>query len=225
APAERRWNRDGRGRRGGDEMIDDPATTAVVCIECQQGVLGEGSVLPSLRADAQRMLPSLERLLDSARQAGLPVVHATYGGPLGGTRHDTAPLWRALWPRTADWGPGHAGVEVLPELLDPRDLVLPRHHGLFPARGTELLAILRGRGVHTLVLTGVSLNVALPMTAGEAVHCGFSVVVPRDAVIGTPAEYGEQMLAHTISMLATVCTVDDLVDDWKAAPGGSINDG
>jgi len=206
-------------------MIDDPATTAVVCIECQQGVLGEGSVLPSLRADAQRMLSSLERLLDSARQAGLPVVHATYGGPLGGTRHDTAPLWRALWPRTADWGPGHPGVEVLPELLDPRDLVLPRHHGLFPARGTELLAILRGRGVHTLVLTGVSLNVALPMTAGEAVHCGFSVVVPRDAVIGTPAEYGEQMLAHTISMLATVCTVDDLVDDWKAAPGGSINDG
>src|SRR5690606_42068234 len=112
-------------------MIDDPATTAVVCIECQQGVLGEGSVLPSLRADAQRMLPSLERLLDAARQAGLPVVHATYGGPRGGTRHDTAPLWRAPWPRRADGGPAPPGAAALPELLAPPGLGPPPPHGAF----------------------------------------------------------------------------------------------
>ncbi|MCP9977511.1 hypothetical protein [Actinomadura madurae] len=45
------------------------------------------------------------------------------------------------------------------------------------------------------------------------------MVVPRDAVAGTPAEYGEQMLRHTIAMLAKVVTVDDLASAWAKTAG------
>jgi hypothetical protein len=44
----------------------------------------------------------------------------------------------------------------------------------------------------------------------------FRRVVPRDAVAGTPADYGEQDLTNTIAMLERVCTVDEIVAEWAA---------
>jgi nicotinamidase-related amidase len=96
------------------------------------------------------------------------------------------------------------------------DLVLPRHHGLNPAKGTELLPVLQGRGINTIVLTGVSVNLALPLIAGEATEEGFHVVVPRDAVAGTPKEYADLALKHTLGMLATLTMVDSLTAHWGA---------
>ncbi|SFP22685.1 cysteine hydrolase [Actinomadura madurae] len=200
------------------ELVE-PQTTAVVCVECQNGVIGPDSILPALAGDAQDLVAGLGRLLKVAREAGVLVVHATFEGTLGATDHGTAPLSRVTRPHSAAWGPGHRATQVLPELFDPEDLVLARHHGFNPAWGTELLPVLRGRQIRTLVLAGVSLNVALPLTAGEAMHGGFRVVVPRDAVAGTPAEYGEQMLRHTIAMLAKVVTVDDLASAWAKTAG------
>ncbi|MGC2377670.1 MAG: cysteine hydrolase, partial [Mycobacterium sp.] len=34
----------------------DPETTAVVCVECQNGVLGPESVLPALAADSAELV-------------------------------------------------------------------------------------------------------------------------------------------------------------------------
>ncbi len=194
---------------------DDPATVAVLCIECQQGVLGPQSVLPGLTAHIGDLVPTLGRLLDAARGAGVHVVHATYEGPLvGSSPTGTARIWRALGPATSGWTPDSPEAQVLPGLLDDSDFVLPRHHGLFPTLGTELLPLLRDLGVGTIILTGVSLNLALPITAGHASQAGFKLVVPRDAVGGSPTSYAEQVLENTIGLLARLTTVDDLVAEW-----------
>ncbi|WP_407689082.1 isochorismatase family protein [Mycobacterium sp. HUMS_1102779] len=194
---------------------EDPATMAVLCIECQQGVLGPQSVLPALATDVGGLVPVLGRLLDAARGAGVHVVHATYAGPLAGSSPTgTARIWRALGPATAGWTPECPEAQVIPGLLGATDFVLPRRHGLFPTLGTELLPLLRDLGVRTVVLTGVSLNLALPITAGHVSQAGFNLVVPRDAVGGTPMGYAEQVLDNTIGFLARLTTVDDLVAEW-----------
>jgi hypothetical protein len=41
------------------------------------------------------------------------------------------------------------------------------------------------------------------------------VVIPRDAVAGTPAEYGEQVLDHTLSAIATLTTTPAIESAWK----------
>ena len=195
---------------------EDLSTIAVVCVECQNGVLGRSSVLPQLAADSGGLVANLGRLLDAARGAGVRVVHATYEGALGGRHVGTARIWRALGKATAEWAPGHPATQVLPELLAPSDLVLPRHHGLFPTLGSELLQVLDSLDVRTVVLAGVSLNLALPHTAGHTTQAGFDLVVPRDAVAGTPAAYAEQVLTNTIALLGRLTTVDDLVAEWAA---------
>lgn len=193
------------------EVLGDPESVAVLCIECQNGVLGADSVLPALAGDCGGLVTGIRRLLDGARAAGAHVVHATYEGTIGTHPVGTAKLWRALTPATADWHPGSPATQVIPELLAPTDFVLPRRHGLFPTVDTELIPMLRSLAVQTVVLAGVSLNLALPHTAGHLTQAGFHVVVPRDAVGGTPASYAEQVLDHTMSVLGKVTTVEDLV--------------
>jgi nicotinamidase-related amidase len=192
----------------------DPNAVAVLCVECQNGVLGPESVLPQLAADSADLVANLRRLLDAARTYGARVVHATYEGAFGGKHPGTARLWRTLDPLTASWAPGSPETQVIPELLAPTDLVLPRHHGLFPTMDSELLPVLRGLGVHTVILTGVSLNLALPITAGHLTQAGFGLVVPRDVVGGTPVEYGNQVLDNTIAVLGRIASVDELIAEW-----------
>jgi nicotinamidase-related amidase len=192
----------------------NPETTAIVCVECQNGVLGPDSVLPALAADSSELVSSVGRLLDSARQFGARVVHSTYEGNLGGRPTGTARLWRVLGPATAGWTPGSASTTVLSELLAPTDLVLPRHHGLFPTLDSELLPVLKGWDVRTVVLAGVSLNLAITHTAGHLTQAGFDLVVPRDAVGGTPQDYAKQVLDNTIAVLGRLTTVDQLIGEW-----------
>jgi nicotinamidase-related amidase len=81
--------------------------------------------------------------------------------------------------------------------------------------GTELDAVLRNLGVSTIVIVGVSVNIAVQNLAYDAVNRGYQVVIPRDAVIGVPAEYAEAVLDNSLSLVATLTTADDLVRIWK----------
>jgi nicotinamidase-related amidase len=93
--------------------------------------------------------------------------------------------------------------------------VIERYHGLTPFHGTELDPILRNLGVHTVVGTGVSVNVGILGLVLEAVNAGHQVVLPREAVTGTPDEYVEAVLEHTLSLLATVTTVEQIETLWS----------
>ena len=115
-----------------------------------------------------------------------------------------------------DITPGKPGAAVLPELgPEPTDLVLSRWHGVGPMGGTDLDAVLRNLEVSTIVVVGVSLNIAIPNVVMDAVNAGYRVVLPKDAVAGIPAEYGAAMIANTLSLLATITTTDDLLQLWK----------
>ena len=77
--------------------------------------------------------------------------------------------------------------------------------------GTDLDAVLRNLGVSTVVVVGVSLNIAIPNFVMDAVNAAYRVVVPSDAVAGIPTEYGAAVIANTLSLLATITTTDDLL--------------
>jgi len=200
----------------------DPSTTAVVCIECQNGVIGSTPILPALAAEATPMISSIAELLRIARLAGALVVHAPFVGALG-TAADSTPLMRMTAHATADWTADHHQTQILKGLLATNDLIVPRHHGFSATLNTELLKILRGNGIETIIFAGVSLNVAIPISVAHAAEEGFHVVVVRDAVVGTPAEYGAQVLDYTIAMLASVISLQDLERRWARTTHTAVN--
>lgn len=194
-----------------------PAHTAIVTSEVQNGVVGERSALPALaEAAAGTMLPNLARLLPAARSAGVQVVHCTaYRRADGKGANHNARLFLGVRKSPVALLPGTPEVAVVPELgPDPDDVVLTRTHGLSPMAGTDLDPVLRNLGVRTLVVTGVSVNVAITNLVMDAVNLGYDVVLPRDAVCGIPQDYADAVIDNTLALLAAVVTTDDLLGVW-----------
>ncbi len=198
------------------EELVAPGHTAIVTQECQGAVIGPHAGLALLAEEARRAaLPNIVRLLPAARAAGVHVVHClVQRRPDGLGSNHNAKIF-AIGRGDVDITPGSAGAALLPELgPEPTDVVLSRWHGVGPMGGTDLDAVLRNLGVSTIVVVGVSLNIAIPNVVMDAVNAAYRVVVPRDAVAGIPTEYGEAIIANTLSLLATITRTDDLLDAW-----------
>jgi len=196
----------------------DPGHTAIVTSEVQNGVVGERSALPALaEVAAAEMVPSLARLLRAARAAGVQVVHCTaYRRADGRGANHNARLFLGVRKSPVALLPGSAEVEVVPALgPEPDDLVLTRTHGLSPMAGTDLDPVLRNLRVSTIVVTGVSVNVAITNLVMDAVNLGYDVVLPRDAVCGIPQAYADAMIDNTLALLAAVTTTDELIAIWR----------
>ncbi|OBH05442.1 isochorismatase [Mycobacterium sp. E2699] len=199
------------------EDLAAPEHTAIVTQECQGAVMGPNAGLGMLATEARRFaLPNIVRLLPAARAAGVRVVHCLVRRrPDGLGSNHNAKIF-AIGGGGIDITPGTPGAALLPELgPEPTDLVLSRWHGVGPMGGTDLDAVLRNLGVTTLVVVGVSLNIAIPNVVMDAVNAAYRVVVPKDAVAGVPAEYGAAIIANTLSLLATITTTDDLLRAWE----------
>ena len=194
-----------------------PEHTAIDTQECQGAVIGPDAGLGQLAEEARRVaLPNIVRLLPAARAAGVRVVHClVQRRPDGLGANHNAKIF-AIGRGEVNILPGTPGAAVLPELgPEPTDLVLSRWHGVGPMGGTDLDAVLRNLGVSTIVVVGVSLNIAIPNVVMDAVNAAYRVVVPQDAVAGIPTEYGAAVIANTLSLLATITTTDDLLRVWK----------
>ena len=194
-----------------------PEHTAIVTQECQGAVIGPDAGLGQLAEEARRVaLPNIVRLLPAARAAGVRVVHClVQRRPDGLGANHNAKIF-AIGRGEVNILPGTPGAAVLPELgPEPTDLVLSRWHGVGPMGGTDLDAVLRNLGVSTIVVVGVSLNIAIPNVVMDAVNAAYRVIVPQDAVAGIPTEYGAAVIANTLSLLATITTTDDLLRVWS----------
>jgi nicotinamidase-related amidase len=197
----------------------DPERAALVISECQRDVVGDLSRLPMLADAAGQAVGNIARLAEAARRSGVQVVHATAIARSDGRGANTNTRLSAGLKRRLEQGgiqpDPQAGAEVVSQIgVAPSDIVLTRLHGMSPMHDTGLDAVLRNLGVSTMVAVGVSLNVAIPNLVMDAVNRGYFACVPRDAVAGTPADYGAAMLEHTIGYLAYLTTTAELLALW-----------
>ncbi|MEV7234216.1 cysteine hydrolase [Streptomyces sp. NPDC051020] len=197
----------------------DPATTVLLTVECQQGVVGPDSALPELAKEASGSgaLHCVARLVAAAHEAGVQVLHAVAERrPDGRGANHNARLFRAAGRLPVQQHSGTPAVRIAaPIEVADEDIVVRRLHGLSPIAGTDVDALLRNLGCRTLVVTGVSANVAIPNAVFDAVNLGYTAVVPSDAIAGVPADYTPAMIRHTLALVATVATTQDVLGCWQ----------
>lgn len=193
---------------------------AVVTMELQRGVVGDGALMKALVDEVERMglRRTVGRLCEAARRHGIPVVHCTAENRpdgIGATDNCKVFAMNARLRRETGSTPidqGTDGARLVPELgPEPSDVVVARIHGMTPFTSTSLDQILRNMGVRTLVVTGVSVNLGILGTVISAIDLGYRVVLVRDGVCGVPADYADAVIDNTLSLLATVATADDVI--------------
>lgn len=207
-----------------------PESTVVLTQECQKGVIGDLSLLPALAESATTigLVENVNRLVTTGRTAGCGVLHC-----IAATRADrrgastNAPLFQGTRSKGdgADGAPNPAPNPMIPggpgtELMDgietaDSDVYSTRIGGLSPVNGTDVPTLLRNLGAKTVVIAGVSTNVAIPNATLDCVNFGFNVVIPRDAITGYPVDYTDVIIKNTLSLVAKICTTDDLVEIWS----------
>ena len=196
-----------------------PQQAALLVFECQEGVIGEQSHLPTLAAAARagRIVENIAALLAAARLAGAGVFYCKVAKRRDGIGDPVnTPLQIRLGAQASD-GMATPDMGDIVAGLAPRDgdVVVARQHGLTGFYESGLDAFLRNTGVRSVVLTGVSGNIGIVGTAIEAVNRGYTVIVPADCVAGDPPEFAEQALRYSIRNIAFLSSRAEVEAAWS----------
>jgi nicotinamidase-related amidase len=195
-----------------------PATTAVISMEMQRGVVGDLSRIPQLVAavEAAGAVGHTAAVMKAARAAGIQVIHcnAVFRADRKGSAGN-APMLARVMKNPDQILEGTPATQVVQALgPDQADLVFERYHGVSPFSGTNLDITLRNLGVKTIVATGVSVNLGIFGLCLEAVNLGYRVILPRDCVAGFPADYADLVIKNSLAQLCTITTSAEVAKAW-----------
>jgi nicotinamidase-related amidase len=169
--------------------VDSPKA-AIVAIDLHRGHLDmDVATMPTSPAVARQVIAANKRLFDWARSVDIPVIHLL-------TQYRDAaeiacnPFWRTRAEDPAATRKnvlrhnlrGMPGVAIMPELHDPRDLVVDSKKRYDCFVGTDLDFTLRAHGVNTLLITGVNTNSCVLATTTAANVRDYAVIVVKDCV-------------------------------------------
>jgi len=154
------------------------------------------------KANVERMTPDFVKFLNDMRALDVPIVHLQLIYDEGDKKielHDgRIPVLR-----------GTPGAELLPEFVEPTDVVIEKKKdsGFFE---TTLDSFLRAQEIDTVVITGMQAQVCIQTTAADAHFRGYNVVVPTDGVVSTRDEDRDRALQWLASYCAVVLPMDEL---------------
>jgi ureidoacrylate peracid hydrolase len=157
----------------------DPQRTAMIVVDMENDFVAPGAPLET--PAGRIMLPTLKRALTFCRESGIPVIYTTHAHRQGGCDMGR---FKDLWPpimNGAGLVEGKPGVEIYPEIAPrPGEIVITkRRYSAF--YGTDLEIILRGLGVDTVVISGVTTENCCHATARDALFRDYKVVFLSDA--------------------------------------------
>ncbi|HLG79845.1 MAG TPA: cysteine hydrolase [Bradyrhizobium sp.] len=168
----------------------DVIKPAVIAIDLHRGHLDMGvATMPTTPDVAKRVIAANKRLFDWCRSVGIPVIHQVTSyrdaveirsNPFWRTRaEDPKATRKNVMRHNIMGGPG---CNVIPELLDPRDVIVNTKKRYDCFLGTDLDFVLRSQGVNTLLITGVNTNSCVLATTTAANVRDYAVIVVEDCV-------------------------------------------
>jgi nicotinamidase-related amidase len=184
-----------------------------------EGALGKAGVDMAI---VQPALKAAERLVQAARAAEIPVV---FVGLMTASETDS-PAWRERMRRRggdpdADSGLCRIGTPgadfVGPTPLPGEPVVAKTKYSGFYETGLD--AVLRGLGVDTLLVCGLTTECCVDGTVRDAFHRDYHVFVVSDACAAYEAGLHAEALRSLELNCAILATTDDVIAAWSPAHG------
>jgi nicotinamidase-related amidase len=189
---------------------------AVLVVDFSLGFTDPAS---SLGADFSGEIAATRRVLDAAREAGLPVFYSTIAYDTEDARDGG--LWTVKIPALGALQAGGAAATIDPRLgrRDDEPVITKKFASCF--FDTDLADRLRRAGVDTLVITGCTTSGCVRATAVDAMQHGFRPIVVREAVGDRLAAAHEQSLIDLQAKYADVEPVGDVLAKIGASGKGT----
>ncbi len=205
-----------------------PRHTALLIIDMQKDFCIEGFVTSRAGRDltaTRAIIPALQELLASARDAGVLVGHVGVW-TLENHGSDSGP-WLAQRLRSTYSSDklcmeGSEGAEFIDELAPRADEIVIRKHRYSGFKGTDLDMLLHAHEIKTVITSGVSTNVCVESTLREAFELGYYVCVPRDAVASWDMNLHEATLQTVTHRFGLVASCEEIMAVWRAAAARPI---
>jgi nicotinamidase-related amidase len=189
----------------------DPERTALLVIDMQNAFVAESAAYETPKA--RDIIPNIERLLQFAREHGQPVVwtRSDHSAPYGGILLNKCPAVRldhVCWPE-------HPSFDYYPQMEQPAEgeyqVIKHKYDAFFE---TDLDAILRNRGVETVVITGTATNICCDTTARSAFSRDYQVAFLSDATASFDDEMHEATLKTMELLFGRVMTTDEVLAEF-----------
>jgi nicotinamidase-related amidase len=193
--------------------------SAVVVIDMANDFVFPSGVIadaggPDYQRLAQAIIPTLRRVLNAARQAGIQVIYTT-------DAHTPGDSELKKWPPHAMKGTWQA--EIVPDLVpSPEDIVLEKTT-YSPFASTDLEDILRERGITRLYITGLHTDCCARHASGDAFQKGYDLVWITDALQAFTEQAHQAGLEYFKAWYATdvtrqLRTADQVIAEWTRDP-------
>jgi nicotinamidase-related amidase len=158
------------------ESVTMGSRPAVLVVDFSCGFTDPESTLGS---DLTPQVEATSRLLDVAREKGLPVIFTTIG--FEPSLKDGG-LWLQKVPSLGDLQLGGRWVEIDPRLSPRPDETVIVKKGASAFFGTNLAAILISQVIDSVVLCGATTSGCVRATAIDLLQYGYPTLVPRECV-------------------------------------------
>lgn len=173
----------------------DPKQTALLVIDMQE----------YFRDIAKPMLGILEKVIESARNGGIPIIYTQHSHK----RPEEDGMLGEWWDRNLI-GFGTPEAELMPEVgFSPEDKLISKNvYSAFTA--TDLDSYLKSIGCSEVIITGVMTNLCCETTARDAFCRGYRVFFSSDATATCSQEFHEATLRNLGYGFAYLVDADDL---------------
>jgi ureidoacrylate peracid hydrolase len=204
--------------RGREHVYDDadPAKAALLVVDMQNGFMMEG-VAHSLCREAVTIVPNINRIADVLRRTGGTVVWVQ-----NAVTPETLEDWsirvemdgpERTATRIQSMSPGSKGYALWAELNTKADdlFVQKTRFSAFIQGSSNLEALLRARGIDTVVVTGTVTNICCESTARDAMMRNFRTIMVTDANAAMSDEMHNASLAAFYVRFGDIMSSEHLI--------------
>ncbi len=184
----------------------DCKKTALMVIDMQRFFVEPGSPLSLEHGNV--IIPTVRRLIESFRKAGLPVIYTRHVHHPDGSDAGNLGWW---WDGMIIEGSPESEINSELAPLPGEKIIFKHRYSSF--HGTDLETVLRGKEIRDIVISGVMTNLCCETTAREAFMRDYRVTFLADA---TGAATEEMHLASLINLsfgFARIALADDILNE------------
>ncbi len=200
----------------------NPSRTAVIAVHMQPDVVfADGAFGGFFAAQAveRDVIGQLATLLDAARAAGATTVYTRVAWQPGYPDLVANSPLLGMVAQTQCLVEGSEKAQIVPQLAPQDGDVVVTHQRVGGFSASQLDAILRSRGIDTVLFAGVATNASVEGTARQASDLGYRTVIVADACSAADPGAHDASIA-SLGLLAEITTVEEAA---KALSGATVN--